>query len=61
MSELKQGMRVEIYCDPITQLDLEDTAELLFLGSKDQDSGMERWAVKFDDEPEEVYTRNIMP
>jgi len=61
MPELKQGMRVEVYCDPITKLDLEDTVELLFRHGKADVDGMERWAVKFDEEPDEVYSRSIMP
>lgn len=57
-NELKRGLRVDIYQDPITELRLEGPARLMSFVCENPASNTENWMVQFDGEIE-LFQRKI--
>lgn len=56
---MNKGDKVMIYEDPITEKKEEGWATLVKPVNRDFGGGLERWDVRFDNEPEQTFERTI--
>lgn len=57
--EASTGDRTMIYQKPITREEPEGIATLVVLTWRDDIDGLNRWRVRFDEEPDQLYDRAV--